>query len=77
MGGLTLFHGVLCCAALAISSYALYVELAKEKDEHFEALCDISPQISCSTVLTSKWEIYINFQLTYYDVFYPAGIAED
>lgn len=47
-------HTVLCSAALAVSGYALYIELAKEKDEDFEALCDINQQMSCSAVLTSK-----------------------
>lgn len=73
MGVLDLLHGVLCSAALAISGYALYVELAKEKDENFEALCDLSPQISCSAVLTSKLEIYINFQLKC-DVFFTPQV---
>ena len=54
MGVLALLHSVLCSAALAISGYALYVDLAKESDENFEALCDITPQMSCSAVLTSK-----------------------
>ena len=49
-----LLHIVLCSAALTLSGYALYVEVAKERDEDFEALCDISPQVSCSTVLTSR-----------------------
>lgn len=49
-----ILHSVLSSAALAISCYALYVELAKENDENFEALCDINPQMSCSAVLTSK-----------------------
>ena len=52
--GQLLLHVSLCIAAIVLSGYALYVEIAKEKDENFEALCDISPQISCSTVLTSR-----------------------
>ncbi len=39
-------------ALLAI--YALYVELRKERNPSYVAMCDFNEQMSCSRVLTSE-----------------------
>ncbi|CAG5123354.1 unnamed protein product [Candidula unifasciata] len=41
--------GVLVCL------YALHVEVSKEKDPSYKAMCDISEYMSCSRVLTSQY----------------------
>jgi len=38
-----------------VSIYALYVADRARHDPEYDALCDISPGISCSKVLTSEW----------------------
>ena len=40
---------------LGLSSYAYYVELMKESDEKYVALCDIGENMSCSRVFNSKY----------------------
>jgi len=40
---------------LALSLYALYVEYRASNDETYEAVCDISDQISCSKVFLSEY----------------------
>ena len=40
---------------IGLSSYAYYVELAKEADEKYVALCDINEEISCTRVFNSKY----------------------
>ncbi len=46
----------LFCSGLgiALSLYALYVEIQKERNPKYVALCDISENMSCSKVLTSE-----------------------
>lgn len=39
---------------LALSLYAVYVEMKKEADSSFEAVCDISETMSCSKVFLSE-----------------------
>ena len=53
----TLLHAFLCTSALAASGYALYVGRSNERDGDYEAMCDIGPQMSCSSVLTSRRDI--------------------
>lgn len=50
MGKLTTFSLI----GLALSLYAVYVEMKKESDSSFEAVCDISETISCSKVFLSE-----------------------
>ncbi|KAG8140670.1 hypothetical protein E2320_003337 [Naja naja] len=46
---------LLCLAGLALSIYAWHVETSKERDAAYRAMCDISADISCSRVFTSRW----------------------
>ena len=46
---------LLYTTGIGLSSYAYYVELAKEADEKYVALCDINEDISCSRVFNSKY----------------------
>lgn len=45
---------LLCAAGLALSIYAWHVETSKELDAAYRAMCDISADISCSRVFTSR-----------------------
>ncbi|XP_043269739.1 vitamin K epoxide reductase complex subunit 1 [Venturia canescens] len=44
-----------CVVGLALSYYAWAVEVAKEKDDSYEAMCDISERVSCTNVFTSEY----------------------
>ncbi|XP_069189503.1 vitamin K epoxide reductase complex subunit 1-like protein 1 isoform X1 [Procambarus clarkii] len=46
---------LLAFIGIGLSLYALYVEVMKESDAAYQAMCDISPSISCSKVFTSKY----------------------
>ncbi|XP_062994513.1 vitamin K epoxide reductase complex subunit 1 [Elgaria multicarinata webbii] len=46
---------LLCAVGLALSVYAFHVETSKERDDTYQAMCDISAAISCSRVFTSRW----------------------
>ncbi|XP_046579378.1 vitamin K epoxide reductase complex subunit 1-like protein 1 [Haliotis rubra] len=46
---------LLCSLGIVISGYAYHVEMSKEKDDSYRALCDFSETISCSKVFTSRW----------------------
>lgn len=37
-----------------VSIYAYHVETQMEADDSYEALCDISPKVSCTKVFGSK-----------------------
>ncbi|XP_068228902.1 vitamin K epoxide reductase complex subunit 1-like protein 1 [Palaemon carinicauda] len=52
---LRLFMHILSGIGIMLSLYALYVEVSKESDGNYQAMCDISPSISCSKVFTSKY----------------------
>lgn len=49
------FIPAMACLGLLVSSYAFYVESRKFADPTYEALCDLSAQMSCSKVLTSSY----------------------
>lgn len=42
------------CVGIMLSTYALHVEVAKEGNKSYQAMCDISSSISCSKVFTSR-----------------------
>ncbi|XP_061822198.1 vitamin K epoxide reductase complex subunit 1 [Nerophis lumbriciformis] len=45
----------LCVFGLFLSVYALHVELSREHDAGYRALCDLGESVSCSKVFTSRW----------------------
>lgn len=45
----------LCLFGLVLSLYALHVELSRENDPHYRAMCDLGESVSCSKVFTSRW----------------------
>ncbi|XP_033197854.1 vitamin-K epoxide reductase [Bombus vancouverensis nearcticus] len=44
-----------CIIGFALSYYAYYVELAKEENDLYEAVCDINEHISCTKAFSSKY----------------------
>lgn len=46
---------LLYITGIGLSSYAFYVEIQKELDPNYVALCDFSEEISCSRVFNSKY----------------------
>ncbi|KAJ3607379.1 hypothetical protein NHX12_024430 [Muraenolepis orangiensis] len=45
----------LCTLGLVLSVYALHVELSKERNPDYRAMCDLGESVSCSKVFTSRW----------------------
>ncbi|KAK6293672.1 hypothetical protein J4Q44_G00359980 [Coregonus suidteri] len=45
----------LCIFGLFLSFYALHVEISREKDPEYRAMCDLGDSVSCSKVFTSRW----------------------
>ncbi|KAM9426800.1 vitamin K epoxide reductase complex subunit 1 [Pholidichthys leucotaenia] len=45
----------LCFFGLILSVYALHVELSRERNPDYRALCDLGESVSCSRVFTSRW----------------------
>ncbi|RUS89762.1 hypothetical protein EGW08_002465 [Elysia chlorotica] len=45
----------LCLLGMCISVFAMYIEILKEKNPNYVALCDINSYITCSRVLTSRY----------------------
>jgi len=43
-----------CVIGIALSYYAYAVKTNKEQDDSYEALCDISENISCTKVFMSE-----------------------
>lgn len=43
-----------CVVGLALSYYAYIVEISKEADQSYEAICDISEHISCTKAFMSE-----------------------
>ncbi|XP_039992205.1 vitamin K epoxide reductase complex subunit 1 [Xiphias gladius] len=46
---------LLCVFGLALSVYALHVELSRERNPDYRAMCDLGESVSCSKVFTSRW----------------------
>ncbi|KAK2866007.1 hypothetical protein Q7C36_002063 [Tachysurus vachellii] len=46
---------VFCVLGLILSVYALHVELSRENDPNYTAMCDLADSVSCSKVFTSRW----------------------
>ncbi|KAM3592232.1 uncharacterized protein V6R79_015101 [Siganus canaliculatus] len=45
----------LCVFGLFLSVYALHVELSRERNPDYRAMCDLGESVSCSKVFTSRW----------------------
>lgn len=45
----------LCILGFMLSVYALHVELSRERDPEYRAMCDLGDSVSCSKVFTSRW----------------------
>ncbi|XP_068610714.1 vitamin K epoxide reductase complex subunit 1 [Brachionichthys hirsutus] len=45
----------LCLFGLFLSVYALHVELSRERNPDYRALCDLGASVSCSKVFASRW----------------------
>ncbi|XP_071389684.1 vitamin K epoxide reductase complex subunit 1 [Centroberyx affinis] len=45
----------LCVFGLILSVYALHVELSRERNPEYRAMCDLGESVSCSKVFTSRW----------------------
>ncbi|XP_050408302.1 vitamin K epoxide reductase complex subunit 1 [Patella vulgata] len=45
----------LCALGMGLSVYALHVEISKERDSSYTALCDYNELISCSKVFSSRY----------------------
>uniref|UniRef100_A0A3Q0SP70 vitamin-K-epoxide reductase (warfarin-sensitive) n=1 Tax=Amphilophus citrinellus TaxID=61819 RepID=A0A3Q0SP70_AMPCI len=45
----------LCLFGFVLSIYALHVELSRERNPDYRALCDLGESVSCSKVFTSRW----------------------
>lgn len=45
----------LCVLGLALSVYALHVELSRERNPDYRAMCDLGESVSCSKVFSSRY----------------------
>ncbi|TWW81337.1 vitamin K epoxide reductase complex subunit 1 [Takifugu flavidus] len=45
----------LCVFGLVLSVYALHVELSRERNPDYRAMCDLGESVSCSKVFSSRW----------------------
>ncbi|CAI9590469.1 unnamed protein product [Staurois parvus] len=46
---------VVCVLGIVLALYAFHVEREKERDPGYQAMCDISERVRCSSVLSSRW----------------------
>lgn len=44
----------LCVFGMVLSVYALHVELSRERNPDYRAMCDLGESVSCSKVFTSR-----------------------
>ena len=80
------FYFGLCVLGIILSSYAYYVEQKAQSKGYNGSLCDFGAGISCTTVLTSKYErrlsgyvrILANLQVVICDIFarFAASVEE-
>jgi len=47
-------YSVACCCGIALSVYALWVEVQKHRNPQYVAVCDLGENMKCSRVLTSE-----------------------
>lgn len=48
----------LCVFGFILSVYALHVELSRERDPDYRAMCDLGESVSCSKVFISRYAGY-------------------
>lgn len=48
----------LCVLGLCLSVYALHVELSRERNPDYRAMCDLGESVSCSKVFTSRYVLF-------------------
>eukprot|EP01039_Chlorochromonas_danica_P002133 gene2134-2327_t len=53
--------GVLILVGIVVAAYAIYIEVETSSESDYEALCDISQEISCTKVLESDYSRMISF----------------
>lgn len=53
----------LCVIGLLLSVYALHVELSRERNPDYRAMCDLGESVSCSKVFTSRYVYFSLFGL--------------
>jgi len=46
---------VIAAIGLCVSVYGYYVEMKKEEDAAYSALCDVNPMYSCTKILNSEY----------------------
>lgn len=51
-------HSVACWCGIALSLYALWVEVQKHRNPLYVAMCDLGDNMKCSRVLTSQLVFY-------------------
>jgi hypothetical protein len=49
-----IFISTICILGICLCLYALKIEIYRERDSSYRALCDFNEWISCSKVFTSK-----------------------
>ena len=54
----TFGHSVACLCGVALSLYALWVEVQKHRNPKYVAMCDLGDNMQCSRVLTSELVSY-------------------
>ena len=50
----TFGYSVACWCGIALSVYALWVEVQKHRNPQYVAICDLGDNMKCSRVLTSE-----------------------
>ena len=50
----TFSYSVACLCGIALSLYALWVEIQKHRNPQYVAACDLGENMKCSRVLTSE-----------------------
>jgi len=54
VGDDTFSYSVACWCGIALSVYALWVEVQKHRNPQYVAICDLGDNMQCSRVLTSQ-----------------------
>lgn len=53
----------LCVFGLVLSVYALHVELSRERNPDYRAMCDLGESVSCSKVFSSRYDFHSSNRL--------------